>query len=528
MSHEGQQSELGLLQRYFGKELDPAIFFIILALTVPFVVLGAFWPDALAKVSGAATGFVFKAFQSTYLLSVTGMLIFCLAIAFSPWGKVRLGKNNEKPEFSTFSWFSMLFSAGMGIGLIFWSVAEPLVHMAAPPIGEANTFEAARLGLQMYFFHWGFHAWAIYAITGITIAYFQYRRGYSAMISRSLIPLIGEEMANGMVGRVVDAFAAWATIFGVVTGLGMGAMQLSSGISAITGTPDNANVIAVVILLVTLAFVFSAITGVSKGIKHLSNLNVVLMFVLIAFFMIAGPTVYNLKTFWMGLSDYMVDLPKFSFSTTLFGNDGWTQGWTVFFWAFWISWAPFVGAFIARISKGRTIKEFMLGVVILPPVFSFIFSAALGGATLYQQFELGINVADPINANLATALFVTLKNMPMFGIMTGISLLLIFSFLITSCDSATYVAARFATSGTDVKDPKASHRLTVTFGVILGLLAVVFNYSGGLKGLQSATITGSVPYFFVMILTMIAFVKDLMANEKPSEINSESSEDKAA
>ena len=517
MLHDETQEHPSVLKRFFGEELDPTIFYIIIALTVPFVALGAFWPEGLAKVSGAATGFVFKAFQSTYLLSVTGMLLFCLAIAFSPYGKVRLGKNDERPEFSTFSWFSMLFSAGMGIGLIFWSVAEPLVHMAAPPTGEANTFEAARLGLEMYFFHWGFHAWAVYAVTALSIAYFQYRRGYSAMISRSLIPIIGEEMANGTIGRVVDAFAAWATIFGVVTGLGMGAMQLSSGISAITGAADNANVIAIVILLVTLAFVISAITGVSKGIKHLSNLNVVLMFALIAFFMIAGPTGYNFKTFWMGFSDYMSDLPKLSFSTTLFGNDGWTQGWTVFFWAFWISWAPFVGAFIARISKGRTIKEFILGVVILPPLFSFIFSAALGGATLFQQFELGINVADPINANLAAALFVTLKNMPLFGLMTGISLLLIVSFLITSCDSATYVAARFATSGVDVKDPKASHRLTITFGVILGLLAIVFNYSGGLKGPQSATITGSVPYFFVMILSMVALVKDLVQNEKPKK-----------
>lgn len=516
MNRVGPHPNDGLLKRYFGKELDPAIFYIIIALTVPFVVLGAFWPQALATVSNTAVGFVFKAFQSTYLLGVTGILLFCIAIAFSPFGKVRLGRDDEKPEFSTFSWFSMLFSAGMGIGLIFWSVSEPLVHMAAPPTGEANTFAAARLGLEIYFFHWGFHAWAIYAIVALAIAYFQYRRGHGAMISRSLIPLIGEKHANGMTGRVVDAFAAWATIFGVVTGLGMGGMQMASGISSLTGIPGGTNTTTILILLVTLAFVISAITGVSKGIKHLSNLNVVLMFVLIAFFVIFGPTAYIFKTLWMGFSDYMTDLPKLSFATTLFGNDGWTRGWTVFFWAFWIAWAPFVGAFIARISRGRTIKEFILGVVILPPLFSFIFSAALGGTTLHLQFVQDINVSEVINQDLAMALFETLRHLPLFHIMTGVSLILIFSFLITSCDSATYVAARFATSGVDVEDPKAGHRLTVTFGVILGLLTVVFNYSGGLKGLQTATIVGSVPYFMIMVLSIVALVKDLIQNELPA------------
>lgn len=513
MKQTNEITNQGFLKRYFGKELDTTIFYFLVAMTVPFVLLGAFWPEGLAKVSSASVSFVFKTFQSTYLLGVTGILLFCIALALSPLGKVKLGKDHEKPEFSRFSWFAMLFSAGMGIGLIFWSVAEPLVHMAAPPTGEPNTFEAARLGLEMYFFHWGFHAWAIYAIVGLAMAYFQFRKGYGALVSRCLIPLIGEKHAKGMLGRIVDTLAIWATIFGVVTGLGMGAMQMASGISQLFNIPGGPNTTAAIIVVVTLAFIISAVTGVAKGIKYLSNINVILMIVLMLFFCVFGPTKYIMQTLWMGFSDYMTDLPALSFSTTLFGNDGWTRGWTVFFWAFWIAWAPFVGAFIARISKGRTIRELLLCVVIMPPIFSFLFSAALGGTTMELELVQNLGISEVIKNDFSMALFETLKYLPALKLMTIISLVLIFTFLITTCDSSTYVAARFATGGREVSDKKASVRLTVASGVIVGLLTIVFSYSGGLKGLQSATIVGSVPFFVIMVFCIIALVKDLIQNE---------------
>ena len=516
MFQEKTKRKPGVLNRYFGEELDTTIFYLIIALTVPFVVLGAFWPNLLGSLCATAVGVVFKVFQSTYLLGVTGILLFCLALAISPFGKIPLGQQGEKPEFSIFSWFSMLFSAGMGIGLIFWSVAEPLVHMAAPPIGEAGTFEAARLGLELYFFHWGFHAWAVYAIVALTMAYFQFRKGEGALFSSCLIPLIGKKHAHGLAGRIVDTFAAWATIFGVVTGLGMGGMQMASGISSLLGIAGGANLTTGLILLVTFAFIITAITGVSKGIKFVANLNVMLMIALMFFFVLFGPTAYIFKILWMGLGDYMSDLPRLSFATTLFGNDAWTRDWTVFFWAFWIAWAPFVGAFIARISRGRTIREFILGVIILPPLFSFVFSAILGGTTMHLEFVQHLNVSEAINKNFAMALFETLKHLPFFHFMTGLSLILIFFFLITSCNSATYVAVRFVTKGRDVADPKASNRLIITFGMILGLLTIVFNYSGGLKGLQTATILGSVPFFIIMLMGIVALMKDLIQNELPA------------
>lgn len=510
--------EGGFMKRYFGKELDTTIFWFVAALTVPFVLLGAFWPEGLAKVSSASVGFVCRVFQSTTLLGVTGFLVFAIIIAVSPYGKIRLGKDNEKPEFSRFSWFSMLFAAGMGIGLIFWSVAEPMMHMAAPPVGEANTAESARLGLEIYFFHWGFHAWAIYAVVGLTMAYFQFRKGEGALVSRCLIPIIGRRNADGMVGRIVDTLAIWATIFGVVTGLGIGGMQMAGGISQLFGVPSGQTTTAIVIALVTLAFIVSAITGVSRGIKFLSQINIALMVVLLLFFIIFGPTAYIFKTLGLGVYDYITDLPKMAFSTTLFDNEGWTRGWTVFYWAFWIAWAPFVGAFIARISRGRTIAEFITGVILLPPLFSFIFSTALGGTTLYLDTVENAGIAAVVKTDVAMALFETMKHLPAFNLMAGVAMVLICSFLITSCDSATYIAARFATRGRDVSNDKARHRLIVACGIVLGALTIVFNFSGGLKGLQSATIVGGIPFMLIMFLCVIAFVKDVVASRRKATV----------
>ncbi len=514
MDQNSLGSNDGFMKRYFGKELDTVIFYFVAVLTVPFVLLGAFWPEGLAKVSSASVGFVCRAFQGTTLLGVTGFLLFCIGIAVSPLGRIRLGRDDERPEFSRFSWFSMLFAAGMGIGLIFWSVAEPVMHMSSPPIGEPNTVEAGRRGLELYFFHWGFHAWAIYAVVGMIMAYFQFRKGEDALVSRCLIPLIGRKNAEGFVGRVVDTIAIWATIFGVVTGLGIGGMQMAGGISQLFGVPSGTATTAIVIALVTIVFIISAITGVARGIKFLSQMNTVLMVVLLLFFTIFGPTAYIFKTLGLGIFDYLTDLPKLAFSTVLFDNVNWTRGWTVFYWAFWIAWAPFVGAFIARISRGRTIAEFTIGVILLPPLFSFIFSAALGGTTLYLELVEKTGIGAIVTKDVAMALFETMKYLPAFGLMTWVAMILICSFLITSCDSATYIAARFATKGRELSDKKASNRLTVAIGIILGSLTIVFNFSGGLKGLQSATIVGGIPFMFIMFLCIASFVLDLVRSRQ--------------
>ncbi|MCP4119486.1 MAG: BCCT family transporter [Desulfobacteraceae bacterium] len=502
MQHENKT----WLKRLFGKEIDPMVFNLTIALTVPFVVMGLFMPDRLAKVSNAMVGSICNYMQSTYLLGVTGFLLFCIILGLSPFGKIKLGKDDDKPEFSTGSWFSMLFSAGMGIGLLFWSIAEPMCHMANPPMGEAGTAEAANLAQEIYFFHWGFHAWAIYAIVGLSLAYFNFRKGRGSLVSGCLVPIFGEKACSGLFGKIVDTFAVWATLFGVVTGLGTGAMQMTGGLSYLFGFENSTGAVAIVISFITVSFVISAITGIGKGIKFLSNLNIVLMLILFIFFLLCGPTAFLFKNFAVTVGAYLKDLPSLSVSTVLFENEGWTRGWTVFYWAFWIAWAPFVGGFIARVSKGRTIREFVFMVLIAPAVFSFLFSTVIGGTGVYLDLFEGTAIG---KVALELTLYETLTHMPATVFMSIVGVLLATSFVITSADSATYVMARLCTQGKDPSDAKAGTRLTVVWGTLLGILTIGFSYSGGLNGLKAATIIGSVPFFIIMFLCIVSLVMAL-------------------
>jgi len=499
------------LKKLFGKELDPVVFYIAIAMTAPFIFMGLFASELLTKVTGTMVGAICQYFQSTYLLGVTGILLFCVILAISPLGKVKLSGDDEKPEHSTLSWFSMLFSAGMGIGLLFWAIAEPMSHIANPPIKGLDADATAILAQEIYFFHWGFHAWGIYAIVGLALAYSQFRKKRGALISGCLVPIFGEKLCEGTFGKVIDAFCVWATLFGVVTGIGTGAMQMTGGLSYLLGFEHSSFAIAIVIAIVTVSFVISAITGINKGIKALSLLNIILMMVLFLFFLIAGPTAFILKNFVATFGTYLKDLPELSFSTVLFGNEGWTRGWTVFYWAFWIAWAPFTGGFIARISKGRTIREFVLVVIAAPVIFSFLFSTVMGGTGIYMDLFEGTAIG---KVALELSLYETLKHMPATALISTIGVVLATSFVITSADSATYVMARFCTHGVDPTDAKATSRLTILWGLCLGVLTVAFMYSGGLSGLKSSTIIGSLPFIFIMFLCGIALVIDLLKEPK--------------
>ena len=510
------------LKNLFGKELDPVVFYIAAAMTAPFVLMALFMTDKLAKVSGAMVGAICANFQSMYLLGVTGFLLFCVAIALSPWGKIRLGDDAEKPEYSTLSWFAMLFSAGMGIGLLFWSIAEPMSHIASPPITGLDKNATATLAQEIYFFHWGFHAWGIYAIVGMALAYSQFRKKRGALISGCLVPIFGEKHCNGTFGKAIDAFCVWATLFGVVTGIGTGAMQMTGGLSYLLGFEHSQTAIAVVITIITISSIISAITGISKGIKSLSLLNIILMCVLFFYFFFFGPTTFIVENFGATLGAYLKDLPELSFSTVLFGNEGWTRGWTVFYWAFWIAWAPFVGGFIARISRGRSIREFVLVVIAAPVLFSFVFSSVLGGTGIYFDLFEGTAIG---KVALELSLYETLQHMPATGLISSIGVLLAITFVITSVDSATYVMARFCTNGIDPSDPKAGSRLIVFWGLCLGILTTAFILSGGLNGLKSSTIIGSLPFIFIMFLGGAALVKDLIAEKAFKSVTVQVSQD---
>ncbi|GAB4262288.1 BCCT family transporter [Deferrisoma sp.] len=491
--------------RWLDANLDRRVFWGSALLVLPFLVAGALAPEATGQAASAVLSAVTTNLGGVYLALVSLFVAAGLALAASPLGRVRLGRDGEAPEFSRTSWFAMLFSAGMGIGLVFWSIAEPMYHFTSPPTGAAGTPEAARLAFEIFFFHWGVHAWGTYVVVGLAIAYFHFRKGEPALVSRCLVPLIGRRMAEGWLGAVVDVLAIWATVMGVVTSLGLGALQITSGLHLSAGLPDGVGTTLAVIGVITLLFIASAVSGVERGIKILSNLNVILMLLLLGFFLAYGPTRAIATTFGRALGDYLRDLVPLSTSTVLFDNPGWTRAWTVFYWAWWVAWAPFVGAFIARISRGRTVREFVLGVMVAPALFSFAFAAALGGTAVHIDLHQGGQIAEMVQKAVESALFGTLHHLPHYGLLAALANLLIASFFITSADSATYVVSTFSTGGAE----RASRRLIVFWGAALGLVAAALVYAGGLKGLQTASIVGSLPFLVVMVLLIVSTVRDM-------------------
>lgn len=523
------------INRLFGKQLDRKVFYLSAALALPFLLLGGFSPGLLGRISDAVLAYLTRSWSWLYLTSVSAFVLVCLVLALSPFGKVKLGRDDEKAEFSMLSWFAMLFSAGMGIGLVFWSIAEPMYHFMGPPTGQGSTPESARLAFEIYFFHWGLHAWGTYVVVGLPLAYFQFRKQSPATVSQCLTPLVQAGQApfpegrpftlvsrtlhylfgtrmDGVLAKLVDALAIWATIMGVVTSLGLGALQITSGLEHSMGLPAGKTTTAIIIAVITLLFITSALTGVKRGIRYLSLTNVFLMVLLLFFFACFGPLGYIVKTFGRALADYVIQIVPLSVSLNLFDNPGWTRGWTVFYWAWWVAWAPFVGAFIASISRGRTIREFVLCVMVLPALFSFIFSTALGGTAIHLHLFDNVAIGEVVKKSVEVALFETLAHLPFYGLIALLANILIASFFITSADSATFVISRFSTGGLGASDNRAGKRLIIFWGTLLGGLAVVLIYSGGLKALQTASIIGAFPFIFIMYLLLIAIIKDLFKN----------------
>ncbi len=504
------------LVKRLDRNLDPTVFLWACALTGPFLVAGALFPDGAARAASAVLDHLTSRWDWLYLGSVSLFLAAAVAIALSPLGRIRLGRDGEQPEFRRVSWFAMLFSAGMGIGLVFWSVAEPMTHFTTPPAGQAGTPAAARLAFEIFFFHWGLHAWGTYVVVGLAMALSQYRKGRPALVSSCLVPLLGERFARGGGGRTVDVLAIWATIMGVVTSLGLGTLQVASGLNASLGTPTGGGVNVVVIAGITCLFLVSAVTGIKRGIKLLSLLNVGLMVFVLAYFAGLGPTRYIVETFVAALGRYLADLPGLSTSRELFGNLDWTRGWTVFYWAWWIAWAPFVGAFIARISRGRSVREFIGVVLVLPALFSFLFASCLGGTAVYQDLFQGGSIGALVSTNLEGALFETLRHLPGFTALAVVANVLIISFFVTSADSATYVISSLSTGGS----PAPDRRLVVFWGCALGAMAAVLLTVGGLKALQTASIVGSFPFVAVMWLLLAATVRDLLREHRAARARS--------
>ncbi|WP_079477128.1 glycine betaine uptake BCCT transporter [Halobacillus salinus] len=488
-----------------------SVFWVTLAIAMFGVVWGSVAPKNLQEITGSIQTFISVHFGWYYLLIVTGFVIFCLYMIFSPYGKIKLGKPEDKPDYNYATWFAMLFSAGMGIGLVFWGAAEPIYFYATnAPTAETGTSEAINEAMQFVFLHWGIHAWGIYAIVALVLAYFKFRHGAPALISSTLKPIFGDKM-DGPLGKAIDVIAVFATIVGVATTLGFGASQINGGLTYLTPISENFGVQLIIIAIVTVLFMISAYSGLSKGIKYLSNTNMILALGLLVLMFIIGPTLYIMNLFTDTIGAYLQNLPSMSFrlAPNSEENRQWINSWTVFYWAWWISWSPFVGIFIARVSKGRTIREFLSGVLLVPSAVGFLWFSTFGSSAIKAQQD-GAGIAD-----LATeqAMFGTFDQYPLGLLMSIIAMTLIGTFFITSADSATFVLGMQTTNGS-LTPPTM---VKFVWGIIQSSMAAVLLYSGGLQALQNALISAAFPFSFIMILMVVSLYKALRADKAAIE-----------
>jgi len=468
-------------------------------LILAIVLWGVIAPASLGGVFDTALAGITRNFGWFYLWVVLGLVVMALILAVSRYGDLKLGSEDDEPEFSIGAWFAMLFAAGMGIGLVFWGVAEPISHYGAPPPGIApNTPEAANAAMRYSFFHWGLHPWAVYSIVALAIAFFQFRRGGSALVSTAVEALPWAPMKK--LGPVVNVLAVIATAFGVAASLGMGALQINSGLAAVMGLPVSSTSQVAIILVTTVLFLTSAVTGVTKGIKWLSTFNLVVAGLLALAVFVVGPTVAIIDTFTNTLGSYLSDFVRMSLRMTPFRDSGWVGGWTVFYWAWWVSWSPFVGLFIARVSRGRTIREFLLGTVLAPTLAAFVWFSVFGGTALHLQIMQGLPIAEAVSADVSTGLFAMFDHLPMGGLMSGVATVLVLVFFVTSGDSATLVLGMMSTGGNE--NPSA--RVKIVWGLLVSGIAISLLLAGGVKAVQTATIVFALPFTLVILLMALA------------------------
>lgn len=486
------------------------VFWVSLILCAVFVLLGAIFPNNMERITQDITDWISKYFSWFYLLLVLALFLVCIYLLFSRYSQITLGKEGEAPEFSLKSWFAMLFSAGMGIGLVFWTTAEPISHAyTATPIHEAGTQAAINDSFQFAFFHWGIHAWAVYGIVALVFAYFNYHKGYAGLVSATLTPLFGEKRMQGPLGRVLDILAVIATVTGVAATLGFGALQIGEGLHFLFGIPANFTTQILIIIVATALFTWSTWSGISKGIKTLSNINMGIAFIVLLAVFIIGPTLYILNTFTNGLGNYIANFFDMSLRMPINNDDKfeWMRNWTVFYWAWWISWAPFVGIFIARVSRGRTIKEFIVGVLFVPAFVCFIFFAVFGATAVYLQDNGIANIAKEATE---TATFATLSHFPFGYAISILTLVVVMIFFVTSADSATYVLGMLSTKG----DHNPLSVVKVSWGIMLALFALIMLLTGGTQAIQNLLIIAALPFSFVIIFMVWSLFKAL-AKERP-------------
>jgi choline/glycine/proline betaine transport protein len=495
-----------------SQKKDRTVLYISAGIALLFVLLSVLFTDGTNAVFNQLFALITTNFGWLYLIAVGLFIVFAFGLVISPFGKIKLGKDDDKPEFSNFQWFSMLFGGGMGIGLVFWSVSEPIMHYLTPPMGEAGTQAAQELAMRIVFFHWGLHPWVIFAIGGLGLAYFQFRKDMPFLISSAFYPLIGEKV-HGPIGKTIDILAVFATIFGVATSLGLGSTQIATGLQYIWGIQASPMTTSIIIAIITVIFTLATVSGLHKAMQMAADIKIWLSIAFMVFIFVFGGSIFILNNFTNTLGSYLQNLIG---QTFWMGNIEWLNGWTVFYWAWWIAWAPFVGQFVARVSKGRTIREFILAVSLLPSGFSLIWISIYGGAAFNLNAITNGAIEKAVGADYTTALFALLQQLPLYGLTSILAIVLIVVCFVGAANSATYVLAML-TSGGDMDPDK---KLRGGWGIAQGLITIMLILVGGtsaLKALQTASIVAAFPYMLVMLVMCVSIYKALQADYKESQ-----------
>jgi choline/glycine/proline betaine transport protein len=480
------------------------VFAISAALIVGFILFGALFTETAGAIFlGAQTGIA--DYFGWFLIVTTNIaLLLAIYLAFGRYGDIRLGGQTESPEYGLLPWTAMLFSAGIGIGLLYWGVAEPLFHFAQPPIAEAASVEAAEQAMVLSFLHWGLHGWAIYCMVGLALAYFHYRQGLPLSIRSALYPLIGERI-YGPMGHAVDTLAVFGTMFGIVTSLGLGVMQINDGLTSLFGIGESLVLQLALIAGITACATISVVLGLDGGIKRVSTLNINMSFVLLAFVVITGQTLFIFDSFIENLGNYFNNLVYFSFWSEAYSGTNWQVDWTIFYWAWWISWSPFVGIFIARISRGRTVREFILGVMIVPTTILFFWFTAFGGAAVSMELAGDPGLVAATEESYGSAIFRLLEFYPFTELVTGVVIVMIILWFVTSSDSGSFVIDML-TAGGHANPPRVQR---IFWAITEGCIAAVLLVAGGLDALQAAAVVAGFPFAFVILIMLYGLVRGL-------------------
>ncbi len=488
-----------------GATISPPVFYTSAILITALVIFASVLPETAQSFFGDMQAWIVENVSWFYVLAVALILLSTLFMAASRYGDIKLGPDHSQPDYKSSTWFAMLFSAGMGIGLMFFGVAEPVMHFIAPPVGDPNTVQAAREAMKLTFFHWGLHAWAIYAVVALILAFFSYRHGLPLTLRSALYPLIGKRI-YGPIGHAVDIFAIISTVLGIATSLGYGVLQINSGFNYLFGLPVGTNVQVFLIVAITALATLSVATGLDKGIRILSEINLSLAVILLVLVLMLGPTALLLKSFVENTGGYLSEIVSNTFNLFAYEPTDWLGGWTLLYWGWWLSWSPFVGMFIARVSRGRTIREFLTGVLLVPTGFTFMWMTVFGNTSINMIMNKGItSLADQVNADTSLALFAFLEHFPFSSVLSMVAVCMVILFFVTPADSGSLVIDMLA-SGGNTQTPLWQR---IFWASSTGIVAITLLLSGGLGALQSATIASALPFSIILLVSIWGLFKAL-------------------